>query len=89
MRVRMSAGVAVVVCVLGAWVAGQAGRGEISGVVVDPTGGVLPGVKVTLLQQQHAQRTTVTNETGAFSFAGIVPGAIPQRKKSIFSFGKN
>ncbi len=40
----------VFLCAAGAALA-QAGRGSISGLVSDPTGAIIPGVKITLLNQ--------------------------------------
>jgi len=64
-------GVAVV-CVLGAVVAAQADCGRITGVVTDPSAGVLPGVTVTLSDTQT--RSAVTNERGEFAFDSLLPG---------------
>ena len=50
-------------------------RSQISGVVKDSTGGVLPGVTVTAtdLQTQTA-RTTVSDGTGYYTFPNLQPG---------------
>ena len=53
-------------------VAGQSAR--VSGVVVDATGGVLPGAAVTLLGGPEDSRSTVTDVEGRFAFAGVPPG---------------
>lgn len=48
--------------------------GTLSGTVTDQTGAVIPGAKVTLLNQAtHDARTTVSNGSGYFTFAGITP----------------
>jgi hypothetical protein len=53
---------------------GQA-TGNVTGVVADSTGAVIPRATVTLTNQQTGvQRKTVSNGEGAFSFAGITPG---------------
>ena len=53
----------------------QTTTGGFSGNVVDDSGLVLPGVTVTLLQEETGGiRSTVTNEVGAFSFAAVQPG---------------
>src|SRR5688572_15115182 len=50
--------------------------GQISGRVADATGGVLPGVDVVLTRTDTGvSRQTVTNETGAYVFPSISPGA--------------
>jgi Ca-activated chloride channel family protein len=71
MRLRMSVVVAVV-CLLVTSITAQADRGRITGVVSDTTGGVLPGVTVTLSGAES--RTIVTNERGEFAFEGLRPG---------------
>lgn len=50
--------------------------GEISGRVVDPSGAVVPGVEVTLTNQDTGatQATTKTNASGLFVFPSVQPG---------------
>lgn len=49
--------------------------GTIAGQVVDQTGGVIPGVTVTLTDQQASQSTTTTTAaTGRFEFRGLPAG---------------
>ena len=53
----------------------QAGRGSISGLVSDPTGAIVPGAKITLLN--HATGValhTVTTTAGLYSFVALNPG---------------
>src|SRR5260221_13718146 len=53
------------------------GVGAIGGSVSDPTGGVLPGVTVTLNNAQGTvggRQTTQTDERGAYQFVRLVPG---------------
>src|SRR5688572_26204549 len=71
MRLRMSVVVAVV-CLLVPVISAQADRGRITGVVSDVSGGVLPGVTVTLSGPES--RSVVTNERGEFAFEGVRPG---------------
>jgi hypothetical protein len=48
----------------------------LSGTVSDATGGVMPGVTVTVTDHATNQsRVAVTNETGLYRFAGLAPGA--------------
>jgi hypothetical protein len=48
--------------------------GTISGAVKDPTGAVIPGAKVTLINQaSKATRTAVSNGAGFFSFNAVQP----------------
>jgi len=54
---------------------GQAGRGSISGTVSDPSGAIVPGAKMVLLNRatgviQH----TVTSGAGLYSFISLNPG---------------
>ncbi len=50
------------------------GPGALTGSVYDNTGGVLPSVEVTLHDGQQAQRSAVTDGTGAFRFPGVGAG---------------
>ncbi len=53
----------------------QTPSGEISGVVYDPNGSVVAGVKVTLTNTAtNAVRELVTNESGLYAIAAIPPG---------------
>ena len=53
----------------------QTPSGEISGTVVDSSGSVLPGVRVTLTNSgTNAIRLTQTNETGVYVFPAVPPG---------------
>jgi hypothetical protein len=53
----------------------QTPSGEISGTVVDSSGSVLPGVRVTLTNSgTNAVRLTQTNETGLYVFPAVPPG---------------
>ncbi len=48
--------------------------GEIAGVVVDATGGVLPGATVTLGVRLRGPRAAQTDAQGRFAFTGLSPG---------------
>ena len=48
--------------------------GTLGGKVLDPLGAVVPGAKVTLLQDGKKNGATQTNQEGMFEFAGIAPG---------------
>ena len=55
--------------------AGAQGTAQISGIVRDSSGGVLPGVDVTATQiQTGIARATVTNESGAYTLAALPVG---------------
>jgi hypothetical protein len=81
MRLRSIVDGAVCVLVLlvltGAAPAMAQGVGSIGGTVADTSGGVLPGVNVTLTAAAGgvgSGQTTVTNEQGAYQFTRLVPG---------------
>jgi hypothetical protein len=53
----------------------QTSNGQANGTIADATGGVLPGVSVTLTNQGTGiARTTVTNGSGNFVFVNVPPG---------------
>src|SRR5262245_36019272 len=54
---------------------GQGLTGQISGRVHDPSGNVVPGATVELVNAGTGQpRETVTDELGSFVFAQLLPG---------------
>ena len=60
---------------MGAPAAAQDFRGAITGHVTDQSGGVLPGVTVTVTHKDtNVPSTTVTNETGNYSILYLQPG---------------
>src|SRR3954463_6978987 len=49
--------------------------GQITGVVTDTSGGILPGASVTVTNTQtNAARTVQTNSTGSYVFPTLLPG---------------
>jgi hypothetical protein len=65
----------IVVLILTAAGPAQSISSNISGVVTDSSGGVIPGASVTLLNEQNgAKRNTVSNAEGRFNFAAVQPG---------------
>jgi len=53
----------------------QAGRGSISGLVTDPSGAILPDVKVIAQDQATGVKlSTVSTAAGIFSFVSLSPG---------------
>jgi hypothetical protein len=53
---------------------GQA-TSSLTGVVTDPTGGVVPGATVSIVNPQTGtQRETVSNDAGAYTFSQVPPG---------------
>jgi trimeric autotransporter adhesin len=75
MTIRSSAAVTAVMVLLAASLAdGQGFQGGLRGAVKD-AGGVIPGVEVTLTNEQtNIKRSSVTNERGEFVFANVDPG---------------
>jgi Carboxypeptidase regulatory-like domain len=53
----------------------QESRGSIAGLVVDSSGGALPGVTVTVVNNGTNSRTAlVTNDTGQYAALFLLPG---------------
>src|SRR5437762_3263817 len=72
-RAALMMGALLVVTTAGA-VFGQGFQGGLRGSVKD-SGGVIPGVEVTLINEQtNINRSTVTNERGEYAFANVEPG---------------
>ncbi len=68
---------------------GVTGTGTATGRVTDETGGTLPGVTVELRTAAGMLvATTVTDETGAYTFTGLAPGRY-QVTYSLINFGVN
>ena len=63
----------VVFCMAGGTPA-AAQTGQVTGVVVDATGGVLPGTTVTLIGGPDDPRAAQTDARGRFAFTGLAPG---------------
>src|SRR2546422_11393600 len=58
----------------------QANFGRILGTVSDPTGAVLPGTKISLLDTQRGlARTVTTDEAGQYSAPTLIPGTYTVR----------
>src|SRR3954451_20089029 len=55
---------------------GGASTASVAGKVTDATGGVLPGVTITVTNlATNQQRSIVTNDEGVYRFAGRPPGS--------------
>lgn len=53
----------------------QTVTGSISGIIADPSGSVIPGATVTLVNEQtNSTRNVATNEDGRFVFTAVQPG---------------
>ena len=54
---------------------GQAGRGAISGLITDPSGAIVPGAKVTAVEQATGTKlSTVSTAAGIYTFVSLSPG---------------
>src|SRR5213592_1357632 len=75
-RHRIAALVVSAVVITLAAVAAQSSLGHIRGIVKDRGGNVLPGVdvRILLLNGGVAERKTITDVKGEFSFLGMTPG---------------
>jgi Ca-activated chloride channel family protein len=71
---RIVALVAVTISMALSAVSAQMAVGHLRGVVKDATGGVLPGVEVRISRGSSAERATVSDARGEFSFLGLQPG---------------
>jgi hypothetical protein len=81
-------GLAVVALATPAWA--QLTRGIISGVVTDSGGGVLPGVTVTMTNQDTGVvRSTISNDAGVYRAPALEPGVYTVRAEldSFKTFG--
>src|SRR5438093_1467548 len=73
MRVRCS--ICVLVLLLGAAALYSQTQGEITGVVRDSSGAVVPGATVTVTNPAtNASRTAISNEAGVYNFPALQPG---------------
>ena len=75
-RVLAALGVALLFVALpvAALRARQAGPAPLTGTIYDVTGGVMPGVEVTLLDEEQVIQLVTTNASGRFEFAPIAAG---------------
>ncbi len=66
---------ALVVCLFAAAAGAQDFRGAVTGRITDQSGGILPGVTVTVTKKDtNVAGNTVTNEGGGYSFLYLTPG---------------
>lgn len=70
----------------------QSSNGSMGGIVQDPSGALIPGVTITIANTgTGVANTTVSNETGAYTFPSVAPGtyrasaALPGFRTSVFN----
>src|SRR5215467_8168010 len=60
----------------------QTETGRVTGVVVDQTGGVLPGASISLTSTDTGVvRSTVSDKDGRYVFANVLPGSYSAKVK--------
>lgn len=52
----------------------QTGTSTVTGTVADTQGNAVPGASVTLISEQNNRRSTVSNDSGIYTFATVQPG---------------
>ena len=63
------------------------GSAQLGGVVTDPSAALLPGVSVTIVNTETSvTNSTITNESGAYNFASLQPGALYRVSASLPGF---
>src|SRR5437868_15351988 len=71
---RASVAMAIVFALLSAS-AVLAQNAQLGGIVTDPTGALIPGVTITATNTDTGvSTTTITNESGAYTFPSLQPG---------------
>ena len=70
-------GAAGLLCLLVSGLAfSQGGNSQLGGVATDTSGALLPGVTITVTNNDTSvANTTITNESGAYNFPSLQPGA--------------
>jgi len=58
---------------------GQSGTGSVRGQVTDPSGAVVPGITVTVVDANGAAQQAQTDEEGRYDFQKLAPGTYSLR----------
>jgi hypothetical protein len=75
MRLKLAAYFLILILACAPWAAAQSGTGIITGRVSDPSGGVVPGAKVTVTSTAtDVASNFVTNQDGYFESVPLAPG---------------
>src|ERR1035441_1239817 len=74
-RILVAAALLVILLSVPAFLLSQGYFGTVSGVLTDQSGALIPGAKVTLLDQAKGYRFTATSDSGGrYLFRSIPPG---------------
>ena len=74
-RFRFIVGLCLLICVAGLGLAQNSNSGDIRGTATDPSGAVLPGVTVTVFNNDTGvSRVLLTNNNGLYDTNSILPG---------------
>ena len=72
--VRKIASFGLIVALSATLVIAQQNRGSVRGVVTDELGAAIVGASITLTDSSGAQKKTITNGEGVYTFSGLAPG---------------
>src|SRR4029434_1036356 len=73
---RRTLGAVLLCLVVGGFAFSQGGNSQLGGVATDVTGALLPGVTITVTNGDTSiTNTAITNESGAYNFPSLQPGA--------------
>src|SRR5664279_3510506 len=76
MRNKIVSLLLLVLVVFAPWATAQSGKGVITGRVIDPSGGVVPGAKVAVINEDTGVRVELTtNGDGYFEALSLTPGS--------------
>ena len=80
MKLKIMAMLLVALIALAASVFAQTSTGEVNGTVTDPTGAVIPGATVKLINKaSNIESQALTNDSGYFTFVNVKPGSYTLR----------
>ncbi len=74
MRLKFAAILVMLILALAPWASAQSGKGTVTGRVTDPSGAVVPGAKVAVINTETGVRfETLTNGEGYFEAQSLIP----------------
>src|SRR4029434_1121199 len=84
---RRTLGAVLLCLVVGGFAFSQGGNSQLGGVATDTSGALLPGVTITVTNNATSvANTTITNESGAYNFPSLQPGATYRVSASLSAF---